>query len=637
MNIFNMSVFSLRSRASALAVVALLGLSIGLSGCKGSKGDPGAVAAAQPTGTIQGVLADNVTHQPIVGAIVDIGVATATTNADGQFVMRNVVVPVDAANNVNAAAYVATIDLRRVTSPVNMASATATPRYPDFHYKKINITFTSLYTSAASATTATPVTGLIANVDFPVGKLAATITGVVADSLTLQPVAAGYIVKLVSLDSWQPTATDTGMGAIENVVGSTTTDASGNFTFANIESKQSFRIDAWNAAQTIKGSGIGVLNAGTAVVAPADGQTKTLSIQSNTAVLVASTDVLAPTIISVTPEQNADIAPGSANVVFTFSEPILQTADTSTSASVPTGLYNTVAVNYAGAKASNIAHSLSWDATSTQLTVTIPTLAAASKYTVSLAGTGTTLKDANNNVVTNIATAGKGALSFTTNGSATAAAPAAVTVVNSASLNFNSPSVLLNWSPVSGAKAYNVYRAQNYPGVTGQYQQIQPAIVLPGAVSTLTSDFADTLPVASFVSGQNMLTYSYVVRSVNMDNVESADSTAVTAQDLVKPTATIPAVTTPPVLPAVAPAVTLTITFSEPVDEATATTLTNYGMSNAVGFVGAIPAVTNAILNPGLLTVDLTLSATPVVGNVITITGVKDIAGNTMTGATRQF
>ncbi|MBI5627094.1 MAG: hypothetical protein HY935_07865 [Nitrosomonadales bacterium] len=635
MNIFNRSVFSLRSRASALAVVALLGLSIGLSGCKGSKGDPGAIAAAQPTGTIQGVLADNVTHQPIVGAIVDIGVATATTNADGQFVLRNVVVPVDAANNANAAAYGATIDLRKVTSPVNMASAAATPRYPDFHYRKFTITFTSLYASAASAVTATPVTGLIANVDFAVGKLAATITGVVADSLTKQPVAAGYIVKLVSLDSWQPLATNSGMGATENVVGSTTTDASGNFTFANIESLQSFRIDAWNSTNTIKGSGIGVLNAGTAVVAPADGETKTLSIQGGTAVLVASTDILAPTIISVTPEQNADIAPaGGASVVFTFSEPILQTADTSTSSSVPTGLYNTVAVNYTGAKASNIPYSLSWNATSTQLTVTIPTLAAASKYTVSLAGTGTTLKDANNNVVTNIATAGKGVLSFTTNGSPTAAAPATVTVVNSASLDFNSPSVLLNWSPVSGAKAYNVYRAQNYTGVTGQYQLILPALA---TVSTLTSDFADTLPVASFVSGQNMLTYSYVVRSVNMDNVESADSAAVTAQDLVKPTAIIPAVTTAPVPPAVAPAVTLTITFSEPVDEASATTLTNYGMSNAVGFVGAIPAVTNAILNPGLLTVALTLSAAPVVGNVITITGVTDIAGNTMTGATLQF
>lgn len=607
---------SLRTRVSSLAIAALLGLSFGLSGCKGPKGDPGPAASVQqPTGTIQGSLRDSVTQQPIVGALLDIGVAMATTNAQGEFVIRNVVVPVDANNNVNAASYPVNINLRNVTSPVNMASATATPRYADFFYQTIPVTFTPIYTGTG---TAAPLTGLIATVDFMVGKLAANITGVVADSVTRQPVAAGYTVKLVSLGSTNSATATGGTGAAENIVGSTTTDASGNFTFANIESLQNFRIDAWNAAQTFRGTAN--------VTSPADGETRTLSIQGNNAVLVASTDILAPTIISVTPEQNADIAPAATDVVFTFSEPILQTPETSTSLSVPTGLYNTVAVNFNGAKASNVARSLSWNATSTQLTVTIPALAVSSKYSVSLAGTGTALKDANNNVVTNIATAGMGVLSFTTNGSTTPAAPAAVTVTNSAGLNFNSPTVLLNWLPVSGAKAYNVYRAQNFGGVPGQLQLLLP--VVGQLTSTLTSDFSDAVPntpTVPFVSRQTRLSYTYVVRSVSTDNVESADSTPVTAQDNLAPTATIPA----------GLAATYALTFSEPVDEATATTLANYALTQ--GVAASVPTVTSVALGANLTTVTLTLSAATVTGNTLTITGVTDIAGNAMTGATRVF
>lgn len=622
MRLLNSSSLSLRTFSSALAIAALIGLSFGLTGCKGPKGDPGPAAATQqPTGTIQGGIRDAVTKEPIVGAIVDIGVATATTNADGQFVMYNVVVPVDANNNVNAPAYNATIDLRSVTSPVNMGSTTATPRYPDFHYGVIPVTFTTLYTNGASAVTPTPVTGLIANVAFYPGKLAANITGVVADNVTKQAVGAGYTVKLVSLNSNNSATSTGGTGSLENIVGSTTTDASGNFSFQNIESLQAFRIDAWDAAQAFRGT----VN----VTAPADGETKALSIQENNTVFVASTDVLAPTIISVTPEQNSDIAPGSTDVVFTFSEPILQTADTSTSSSVPTSLYNTVAVNYAGAKASNITRSLSWNATSTQLTVTIPNLAAASKYTVDLSGTGTALKDASNNVVTNIATAGMGILSFTTNGSATPIAPV-VTATNSASLDFNSPTVVLNWTPVSGAKAYNVYRAQNYPGVNGQSQLLLP--VVGQATSTLTSDFSDALPATGFVSGQSKLTYSYVVRSVSLDNVESASSTVVTVSDVVAPTATIPVVTTPTIP---APKVTLTVTFSEPMDEASATTLANYAL--AIGAAASVPTVDSVAFNANLTSVTLTLSAAPAVGNTLTVTGVTDIAGNAVTGATVTF
>jgi len=43
-----------------------------------------------PKGYIQGKVVDSCTLQPIVGAVIDIGVAKATTDANGQYMMANV-------------------------------------------------------------------------------------------------------------------------------------------------------------------------------------------------------------------------------------------------------------------------------------------------------------------------------------------------------------------------------------------------------------------------------------------------------------------------------------------------------------------------------------------------------------------
>lgn len=226
-------------------------------------------------------------------------------------------------------------------------------------------------------------------------------------------------------------------------------------------------------------------------------------------------------------------------------------------------------------------------------------------------------KDLNGNALDN--TNDKRVLNFTTNGATTPAAPGAISAVNSSSLNYNSPTVLLDWLPVSGAKGYNVYRAQNLPGLPGQLQLIGTA------PSTLTSDFTDTLPAAKFVSGQNKLIYTYVVTSVSADNLESVASPSLTVQDTVVPTATIPT----------GLAATYTITFSEPVDEISATTLGNYLLTQ--GGAGAVPLITSAVLNAGLTTVTLTLNSSTLAGNVLAVSNVKDIAGNVMATTLRTF
>ena len=571
-----------------------------MTGCFEVKDD--APPAKLSSGTIQGKLLDSVTQQAIVGAIVNMGGATATTDAEGKYVIRDVIIPLDGTNNIKSVTYKLTLDLRNVTSPVNMVNTSITPRYPDFTYDYTAI----LFTTATITSTTTPLSYLKENVNFNVGKQAANLAGLVADKTTLQAVAEVYTVKLFSMGT---TAGPGSTGVTESTVGSTLTDANGNFTFSNIESLKSFRIESWNSAQTIRGT----LN----VAAPVDGATKTLSVSNNNAVLVTSVDTSAPIIVRVTPEMNADIAPAATDVVYTFSKPILQTANTSTSPSVATGLYYKVDVNFNGAKASNIQRSLSWNSTYTQLTINIASLAAASKYTVDLTPANSLLKDTSGTALDN--TLDKRVLNFTTNGSITPAAPGAITVTNSASLNYNSPTVLLDWQPVSGAKGYNVYRAKNYPGAAGQLQLVGTTL------STLTSDYSDTLPVALFLEGQRKLTYTYVVTSVSADNIESAVSPSVTAQDNVVPTASIPT----------GLASTYTITFTEPVDEASAVNLSNYLLTQ--GSAAGVPTVTGAVLNAGLTTVKLTLSASTISGNALAVTGVSDISGNVMIAVVRTF
>ena len=586
-------------RVSVYAV--LTGLLLGLTACFETKED---TTTPQSTGTIQGNLIDSVTQQAVVGAIVDMGGSTATTNIDGKFEISNVKIPFDANGNINTSIYKVTIDMRSVTAPLNMAGAVAPQRYPDFLYDIVTLSFAT----ANSTSNTSPINYLIQNVDFKVGKLAATMAGIVADKNTLQTVAAGYTVKLYSLGA-------SGGSGNETIVGSTLTDTNGAFTFANIESLRDFRIDAWNADQTYRGS--------QNVTAPVDGGIRNLSVQTNDAVLVVSTDTLSPTIISVTPQMDADIAPAATDVVFTFSEPILQTVNTGTSPSITAGLYNKIDVKFMGAKvsngatASNIAHTLAWNSTFTRLTISIPSLAASSMYTVDLTPADALLLDLNGNALNN--TVDRRVLNFTTNGSVTPVAPTPVTVVNSSSLNYNSPVVLLNWLPVSGAKAYNVYRAQNFTSAAGQLQHVG------SNPSTFTSDFSDTLPAAAFVFGQSKLTYSYVVTSVSADNIESATSPAVTAQDNVAPTAIIPS----------GLAASYVISFSEPVDETTAVTLPNYVLTQ--GAAASVPIVSSAVLNAGLTSVTLTLSASTATGNILTITGVSDIAGNAMASANRTF
>lgn len=609
------------------------------------------VSSIAPTGTIQGNLIDAVTQQPIVGAVIDIGVAIATTNVDGQFVLANVPatrIGTGAAQGASLIGeYQVTINLKGVTSPFNMSDATIVKRYPDFSFKKATVQYTSDVSH--------PLNGIATGVQFTVGKLAATITGVVTDKLGT-PVAAGFDVSLYSDANAQNSSTGAnGQGPVANpdagsghIVGAAKTDANGMFTFANIEAGALFTIAAQDTGFTLFGESAQIKS-------PTENATRTLTVQGGDAIKVLTTDTVAPKVVSVTPEQNFDAAPGKVDVAFTFSEPIKMTsAVKDTSPSITGGIYSKVNVSFIRNKVrtGNIAHTLAWSADRKTLTVTLPAAGASGEYSVDIANATPLLTDDNDNVMAAGVAAtpnaaapaanvtAKLAVDFTTKGGLVATAPTAISMTNSASLDaatrasatyggavgtltvaaFAGPvAPNLDWTPSSGAKKYNVYRTMNQ--VWGATSNAHQAVLIN---STANSSFSDPFAAPlDYVEGSDIkLTYNYQVFSVGSDGLESATGTTTTllAADKIGPSlastmnAGVPvqvlcAGASIAVCDATAKVTTITLPFNEKVEKVSAAKATNYTIALDPLTAGAAPTVTSAVFDSATQSVKLTLSA----------------------------
>lgn len=637
---------------------ALMALTIAVSGCGLTGGDDSvtnpAASTLRPTGTVQGVVMDSVTQQPIAGAVVDIDGLTATTNDKGQYSLPNVPATCDQVEgSTNTCENVtATIDLRRVTSPVNMTNVVSSGKctkeefdttgkkvtvdsacYPQFAYNEAQINYTSLNDSSQDGNTDgtqgdsstnhdTPVTGLMTSMDVSVGKLDANITGKVVDATvdavgnTVYDFVAGAEVNLYSNGSANSGnaggAEGGGSGASRHLVSTTTTDASGSFTFSNIEAFQSFTIEASASGSVLFGAKL--------VTAPADEQTLKLdNLQANPAavcsglvslnpcfpVVVNTQDANPPFIKSVNLENGADLDATDVplHVTYTFSEAIAKTAysapeladDAATTDKIEVASANGVAnladalqVNFLGTKAGNIAHSIYWNAAMTELHVEIPALAASSAYNVTVAAALGNLLDSTGNSA--LDPNGLATINFTTNGGSDVAAPA-ITITNSASLQTSVIAVVVDWIPVSGAKEYNVYVAEDEVWDTTQEGQFILADTVQISNATVNVNFVEDAAIK--------LVNRIKVRAVNSDGVESADSNVVTAQDNVgasinnaAPNNTEPA--TGLALPADGGSDTgsMTVFFNEFVNETTAETLANYSIArddDAIASLGGDP------------------------------------------------
>ncbi|MCC6543764.1 MAG: carboxypeptidase regulatory-like domain-containing protein [Nitrospirae bacterium] len=376
-------------------------------------------ATFEPKGTIQGVVRDTVTLQPIEGAVVDIGVAKTTTDATGQFVLRDVPATADALLGTEADTYLVTVDLRKAKSRENgvVVVDNADPskkKYPEFVYTYKDVEYTSLNDSAPcpnwnedpaqSGTTGygyedtgigasncgtnstnhdTPVHKLSHSLLVNVGKLAASIEGQVAGCEGtpgfFSNVSGIYDVKIYSYDS----SNNTGSGSSDHLVWAGLTDSTGKFTATNIEEQRDVKIVV-SGPTTDTGSKQAFSESETRYeTTKSDGVVlKLTNIQASNAIHVCSVDVHGPRIISVTPEPGSDLAAGPVSVEIQFSEPIAQNAFTGTTPEAVGNLYDYIEVYFDQAKVGNTAYTLSWNSTFDKLTVSIADAGISSLYHV---------------------------------------------------------------------------------------------------------------------------------------------------------------------------------------------------------------------------------------------------------------
>ena len=558
--------------------------------------------------TLKGQLTDAATGEPIVGAIIDVGPRNAITDSNGYYQIANV--PADSGSGVSRD-YYATIDLSQVSSPIDMADSSTSPRYPE-------LKFTKPIVPDGSTTSA--------NHNFKAGKLSATISGVVGNDNRLS-------LGDISVELQNNTE-----GMAGDLIRSATSDSlTGEYEFINIEAGVDYKLVGISNDATLQGE--------IAIEALTDNQTIVLTLVGNPTLILSNTDEYAPRIIAVSPENNSDISPGAVDVVLTFNEPIYQDIY-----SIPNPLaqsdniYQEIDVSYGGLKAAgNIAHTLTWNANYDELTIAIPNTGVSSKYTVDLSlispqqdGDVTIpgkLKDsAGNTLESSPALSDDSILSFSTNGGVLADAPI-ITSPDSASLDSGAISVTLDWRPVLGANnGYNVYRSTRNGQDTGIEE---PFVFLTGPVtgSIFTDQFDDsgfTLLQTDEVSQY----YVYRVTSVNSDYLESLPSNELTIKDLLPPSLDTTATTC--VLPGGVNLIThssdatttngqLEITFSEPLNEVTAEDLTNYTASN-------LSAVKLDTSNTVIFDFSVPISC---INAEIVIVGiaVADVAGNEITGS----
>lgn len=386
-----------------------------------------------PTGTVQGIVKDACTQAPIAGAVVDIGVAQATTNANGQYVMRNVpatsyIDQTEINGNLtmgkdghgdSGPGITATIDSGyrgAYSATINMANAkiggVPVTNYAGFYYDEVEVAFASLEPSSgifsADNADVTPVLGLgNGDYDFYVGKLNAGITGYAVDARTLQPVV-GYKVYLISHYRGNQGNSTTGLSG-NKLSQTATTDAAGKFVFTGLEANQRFGVYVVDVdTDAAKFMGCKEVETG------CNGTVVYLSDAN--VIRVSSTDTICPFPLSIKADGHAnyadiakeEIADG-VNVVIKFSEPIaatelnsgrglLATSFSGSGAFPEANLYYDIQVTYEGYKVGNIHHTLTWNAAMTELTVSIPAeaLQPASVYSVKILD-GRNLKDVNGN------------------------------------------------------------------------------------------------------------------------------------------------------------------------------------------------------------------------------------------------
>ncbi|HEY6952807.1 MAG TPA: carboxypeptidase-like regulatory domain-containing protein, partial [Bacteroidota bacterium] len=438
---------------SIVVLVLALSASLLLQGCVSDSTTPitgpqTKVAPAQKA-TITGKIIDGCTMNAIAGAVVSFGnngaISSTTSDASGSFAFADV--PVGQYQTINGNIVTSgTYNLTASMVSYNKSQTDSTKRYRDYYYQNVTIKFTSVVDS-------TGLLGLVGSINFVITNLNTKIRGTVVD-MNMQPVPNAQVALFDQ--TVNPGA----------AIKMTTTDANGLYTFSNVDNGIAVSIVAKSSDGTLQGT-LGTFGL------PCNIPTDSLRPQFNAEqLMITAVDNVAPYVISITPENNADVSPTGLTVVYRFSEPIKQTAYTRTDLGLGYGtIMDGIHFSYTGLKktTTDIIVSAAWDPTFTTLTLTPQGLVGSAKYTVDATGAFTSgnLKDAANNaVVNNPNIVGDfEVLNFTTAGGSTI--PAAPTLVRRfvpgvyVPLDYTGGTVGFEWNYDANARSYNVYRSIN--------------------------------------------------------------------------------------------------------------------------------------------------------------------------------
>ncbi len=564
----------------------------------------------QPRGTITGLVRNNVTNEPVAGAKISLGyngsVQSTTSDSAGAFSFADV--PAGQYMDVTgvpvfSGSYTLTVSL----VARNAAQTDQNKKYRNYYYRTVTITFTSL-----GAGDSTSVNGMVGSVSLGISYLNTTVKGQVVDQ-KMQPLP-GALVTLYDMTVVPAVA-----------MAQTATAANGSYSFSNVDNGLTIQITALSHDGSLEGS------LPFSYTLPANVTTDSLrSGVSSERIMALPVDDTNPYVASISPENNSDVATANLQIVYTFSEPIKQTAYTRTD--LPAGsntIIDDIVLNFLGMKKASgaIDFTAAWNSTFSQLTITPGGLTGSSRYSLDLTAAFNSGKitDAAGNVLVNNTkiTGDFEALQFTTSGASTA--PAVPTVARRSvpgyydNLDYNGGTVGLEWAYDANARSYNIYKSVNgspYQLLQSDFYGVQFAENSGSLVVPLNA--ANPLSAGSV---------SYQVRAVSKDLVETTSSNTITVTDAVAPRL---------INAAVAAAGTnswiYTLSFSEPLKVSTAENVSNYLFTNT-GAVTFTKTAANYIGFSGgvyVVQVSVTTSAAPVAGYSLTVAGSTDLAGNGM-------
>ncbi len=603
-------------RLSSLLNICIICVLALMAGCKQDSSTPiepqqqTSLLTYQPKGTISGLVKNAITNTPVAGAVISVGwedaVHSTTSNVAGAFSFANVPVgsyQISSGQTVLSGTYMMTVSLKSY----NAAQTDPNLKYRDYYYETVTIKFTSLAPGDSLA-----VSDMVGTTHLDISYLNTTVTGQVVDQ-NQQSVANAKVMLF-----------DANVGP-NVMLASTTTSAAGIYSFSAVDDGLIITIKARSSDGTLEG-------ALTGFTLPANVLSDSLRSQVTAErIMITTADNVNPFLIGLTPENNSDPNPGGLTIVYTFSEPIKQTAYTRVSAPGYGTLIDDITFTYVGFKKTDAAinFSMAWNANYTQLTLTPDALVKSAKYTVNAQTAFTSGKltdNANRAVVNNTLITGDfETLQFTTNGvSAIPVAP--VLTRRSIAGTYDARDYtggligleVTNYDP--SVRSYNLYRSIN----GGSFDILQA-----NSYSTQFSDNTGSLVIP--IGATDPLSYGsvrYMVRAESKDLVESQASNIITIYDAVAPRLLAST--------SVAPAVgtfswTYTLRFSEPLLVSAAENITNY----SIPFFGGVTFTVNSAnyigSSGGSYVVQLgvtTTAALPVGYTLFIGPGIMDLAGN---------